>query len=105
MIGSAEEIVDAHQLLGIDRFYGQFDWGGLPRTLVEESLHRTPPRSHPQYATPPKPRKTVGAGALGLAGPDALAYQAAARASVRQKPSSATPWRAARRLMIESHRC
>jgi alkanesulfonate monooxygenase SsuD/methylene tetrahydromethanopterin reductase-like flavin-dependent oxidoreductase (luciferase family) len=44
MIGSAgeitEKILDARELLGIDRFFGQFDWGGLPRGLVEESLHR-----------------------------------------------------------------
>jgi alkanesulfonate monooxygenase SsuD/methylene tetrahydromethanopterin reductase-like flavin-dependent oxidoreductase (luciferase family) len=44
MIGSAaeitEKILDARELLGIDRFFGQFDWGGLPRALVEESLHR-----------------------------------------------------------------
>jgi alkanesulfonate monooxygenase SsuD/methylene tetrahydromethanopterin reductase-like flavin-dependent oxidoreductase (luciferase family) len=44
MIGSSEEItekiLDAHELLGIDRFFGQFDWGGLPRALVEDSLHR-----------------------------------------------------------------
>jgi hypothetical protein len=43
MIGSAEELIekilDAHQLLGLDRFYGQFDWGGLPRTVIEDSLH------------------------------------------------------------------
>lgn len=44
MIGSSEEIIekilDAHRLLRIDRFFGQFDWGGLPRPLVEESVHR-----------------------------------------------------------------
>jgi hypothetical protein len=44
MIGSSEEItekiLDAHRLLGIDRFFGQFDWGGLPRPLVEDSTHR-----------------------------------------------------------------
>ncbi|GAB3837478.1 LLM class flavin-dependent oxidoreductase [Dactylosporangium cerinum] len=44
MVGSAEEIaekiLDARDMLGIDRFFGQFDWGGLPRSLVEESLHR-----------------------------------------------------------------
>jgi len=44
MIGSSDEItekiLDAHRLLGIDRFFSQFDWGGLPRTLVEESIHR-----------------------------------------------------------------
>ena len=43
MIGSANEItakiLDAHDTLGgIDRFYGQVDWGGLPRELVEASI-------------------------------------------------------------------
>ncbi|MEU4243922.1 LLM class flavin-dependent oxidoreductase [Actinoplanes sp. NPDC026619] len=36
----AEKILDAKEMLGIDRFFGQFDWGGLPRALVEDSLHR-----------------------------------------------------------------
>ena len=44
MIGSSEEITEkilhAHQVLGIDRFYGQVDWGGLPRGHVEESIAR-----------------------------------------------------------------
>jgi hypothetical protein len=44
MVGSSEELVEnileARELLGIDRFFGQFDWGCLPRGLVEESLHR-----------------------------------------------------------------
>ncbi|MFC7529328.1 LLM class flavin-dependent oxidoreductase [Actinoplanes sp. GCM10030250] len=44
MIGSSaqitEKILDAHRMLGIDRFFAQFDWGGLPRTLVEDSVHR-----------------------------------------------------------------
>jgi hypothetical protein len=44
MIGSSEQItekiLDARDLLGIDRFFGQFDWGGLPRALIEDSLHR-----------------------------------------------------------------
>lgn len=44
MIGSADELIDkileARALLGIDRFFAQFDWGGLPRRLVEDSLHR-----------------------------------------------------------------
>jgi hypothetical protein len=43
MIGSADEItakiLDAHDTLGgIDRFYGQGDWGGLPRQLVQASI-------------------------------------------------------------------
>jgi alkanesulfonate monooxygenase SsuD/methylene tetrahydromethanopterin reductase-like flavin-dependent oxidoreductase (luciferase family) len=44
MVGSSEQItekiLDAYKLLCIDRFYGQFDWGGLPRPLVEDSVHR-----------------------------------------------------------------
>jgi alkanesulfonate monooxygenase SsuD/methylene tetrahydromethanopterin reductase-like flavin-dependent oxidoreductase (luciferase family) len=44
MIGSSEELIDkimlAHDVLGIDRFFGQVDWGGLPRDLVEESITR-----------------------------------------------------------------
>lgn len=44
MIGSSEELIekliDARRVLGIDRFFGQFDWGALPRQLVEESVHR-----------------------------------------------------------------
>nr|EJI98340.1 hypothetical protein JVH1_4208 [Rhodococcus sp. JVH1] len=43
-IGSADEptmkVVLAHEVLGIDRFFGQADWGGMPRTLVEESIAR-----------------------------------------------------------------
>jgi alkanesulfonate monooxygenase SsuD/methylene tetrahydromethanopterin reductase-like flavin-dependent oxidoreductase (luciferase family) len=44
MIGSSaqliEKILDAHQALGLDRFFGQIDWGGLPATMVEESVNR-----------------------------------------------------------------
>ena len=44
MIGSSdqlvEKILDAHQVLGLDRFFGQIDWGGLPKTLVEDSINR-----------------------------------------------------------------
>jgi alkanesulfonate monooxygenase SsuD/methylene tetrahydromethanopterin reductase-like flavin-dependent oxidoreductase (luciferase family) len=45
MIGSSEELVakilDAHETLGgIDRFFGQTDWGGLPREVVEGSVTR-----------------------------------------------------------------
>ena len=44
MIGSSaqliEKILDAHQALGLDRFFGQIDWGGLPKTLVEDSINR-----------------------------------------------------------------
>jgi hypothetical protein len=60
MIGSSEEltekILDARQLLGIDRFYGQFDWGGLPRHLVEDSIHR--------YATEIAPVVRANAGVI-----------------------------------------
>jgi alkanesulfonate monooxygenase SsuD/methylene tetrahydromethanopterin reductase-like flavin-dependent oxidoreductase (luciferase family) len=61
MIGSSEELVekilDAHAALGLDRFYGQVDWGGLPRPLVEESITR--------YATEIAPaiRAAIGASA------------------------------------------
>jgi alkanesulfonate monooxygenase SsuD/methylene tetrahydromethanopterin reductase-like flavin-dependent oxidoreductase (luciferase family) len=44
MIGSSEEvaekILDAHRILGLDRVFGQVDWGGLPRELVEASITR-----------------------------------------------------------------
>jgi alkanesulfonate monooxygenase SsuD/methylene tetrahydromethanopterin reductase-like flavin-dependent oxidoreductase (luciferase family) len=44
MVGSADELtdklLDAKTTLGLDRLYGQVDWGGLPRGLVEESIAR-----------------------------------------------------------------
>jgi alkanesulfonate monooxygenase SsuD/methylene tetrahydromethanopterin reductase-like flavin-dependent oxidoreductase (luciferase family) len=44
MIGTTEQLVekilDAHESLGLDRFLGQIDWGGLPRGAVEESIAR-----------------------------------------------------------------
>ncbi|BAH55336.1 LLM class flavin-dependent oxidoreductase [Rhodococcus opacus] len=44
MIADADELIEkivlAHDLLGVDRFFGQADWGGMPRTLVEESITR-----------------------------------------------------------------
>lgn len=44
MIGSAEQLIekilDAHEVLGLDRFLGQIDWGGLPRAAVEDSISR-----------------------------------------------------------------
>ena len=44
MIGSSEEITEkilyCREVLGIDRFFGQVDWGGLPRGRVEESIAR-----------------------------------------------------------------
>jgi alkanesulfonate monooxygenase SsuD/methylene tetrahydromethanopterin reductase-like flavin-dependent oxidoreductase (luciferase family) len=44
MIGTVEQltekILDARVELGIDRFIGQFDWGGPPSARVHESIHR-----------------------------------------------------------------
>jgi alkanesulfonate monooxygenase SsuD/methylene tetrahydromethanopterin reductase-like flavin-dependent oxidoreductase (luciferase family) len=44
MIGTVEQltekILDAHAVLGLDRFIGQFDWGGLPAARVHESIER-----------------------------------------------------------------
>jgi alkanesulfonate monooxygenase SsuD/methylene tetrahydromethanopterin reductase-like flavin-dependent oxidoreductase (luciferase family) len=44
MIGSTDEIivklVQAHEVLGVDRVFGQIDWGGIPRGMVEDSLSR-----------------------------------------------------------------
>jgi alkanesulfonate monooxygenase SsuD/methylene tetrahydromethanopterin reductase-like flavin-dependent oxidoreductase (luciferase family) len=44
MIGSVEQLIekilDAHETLGLDRFLGQIDWGGLPRAAVTNSIHR-----------------------------------------------------------------
>ncbi len=44
MIGTVEQltekIVDAHAALGLDRFIGQFDWGGLPAGRVHGSIER-----------------------------------------------------------------
>ncbi len=44
MVGSTEEliekIVDLHDALELDRFFGQVDWGALPREVVEESITR-----------------------------------------------------------------
>jgi alkanesulfonate monooxygenase SsuD/methylene tetrahydromethanopterin reductase-like flavin-dependent oxidoreductase (luciferase family) len=44
MIGSSEQLIekilDAHEVLGLDRFLGQIDWGGLPRAAVEDSISR-----------------------------------------------------------------
>jgi alkanesulfonate monooxygenase SsuD/methylene tetrahydromethanopterin reductase-like flavin-dependent oxidoreductase (luciferase family) len=44
MVGSAEELttklLDAKHALGLDRLYGQVDWGGLPLGMVEESIAR-----------------------------------------------------------------
>jgi hypothetical protein len=44
MVGSAQELtdklLDAKHVLGLDRVYGQIDWGGLPQRMVEESIAR-----------------------------------------------------------------
>jgi len=44
MIGTTEQLIekilDAVEALGLDRFYGQVDWGGIPAELVEESITR-----------------------------------------------------------------
>jgi hypothetical protein len=32
--------VEKEQRGCVDRFFGQLDWGGLPRALVEESITR-----------------------------------------------------------------
>jgi hypothetical protein len=64
MIGFGEEItekiLDTHELLSIDRFYGQFDWGGLPRTLVEDSLHRYATEIAPTVRDATKTASTPG---------------------------------------------
>jgi hypothetical protein len=42
MVGSPDELteklLDAQKTLGLDRIYGQIDWGGLPAELVKESI-------------------------------------------------------------------
>jgi alkanesulfonate monooxygenase SsuD/methylene tetrahydromethanopterin reductase-like flavin-dependent oxidoreductase (luciferase family) len=44
MISTAEQltekILDAHAAIGLDRFIGQSDWGGLPAARVHESIER-----------------------------------------------------------------
>jgi hypothetical protein len=42
--------------LGINRFFAQFDWGALPRPMVEDSIHR--------YATEIAPAVRAGAATL-----------------------------------------
>ncbi len=70
MVGSVDQLVekvlDASQLLGVDRFIGQIDWfigqidwGGLPRQLVEESITRRATEIAPQVRA-----------AIGKASPD-----------------------------------
>jgi alkanesulfonate monooxygenase SsuD/methylene tetrahydromethanopterin reductase-like flavin-dependent oxidoreductase (luciferase family) len=42
MVGSPEQvtekILDLHKILGADRFFGQVDFGGLPRERVQSSI-------------------------------------------------------------------
>ena len=44
MIGSTDELITklvlAHEILGVDRVFGQIDWGGMPRGLVQDSIDR-----------------------------------------------------------------
>src|SRR5664279_6017868 len=44
MIGSTDELITklvlAHEILGFDRVFGQIDWGGMPRGLVQDSIAR-----------------------------------------------------------------
>ncbi len=57
MIGSPEEvtekILDVRDVLGIDRFFGQIDWGGLPRDAVEASITRLAQEVAPAIRTSP----------------------------------------------------
>jgi alkanesulfonate monooxygenase SsuD/methylene tetrahydromethanopterin reductase-like flavin-dependent oxidoreductase (luciferase family) len=36
----AEKILDLHAELGVDRYLGQVDLGGMPRQMVRDSIHR-----------------------------------------------------------------
>jgi alkanesulfonate monooxygenase SsuD/methylene tetrahydromethanopterin reductase-like flavin-dependent oxidoreductase (luciferase family) len=36
----AEKILDLHAELGVDRFLGQVDLGGMPRQMVRDSIQR-----------------------------------------------------------------
>ncbi|WP_137874031.1 hypothetical protein [Rhodococcus sp. Q] len=36
----AEKILDLHTELGVDRFLGQIDFGGMPRQMVRDSISR-----------------------------------------------------------------
>jgi hypothetical protein len=44
MIGSVAEVTEkliaAKKALGLDRVFAQVDWGGLPSSLVEDSIGR-----------------------------------------------------------------
>jgi alkanesulfonate monooxygenase SsuD/methylene tetrahydromethanopterin reductase-like flavin-dependent oxidoreductase (luciferase family) len=62
MVGSADELTDkilqAHEVLGIDRFIGQIDWGGLPPSMVHESIARLATEIAPAVRAAVKPRTT-----------------------------------------------
>jgi alkanesulfonate monooxygenase SsuD/methylene tetrahydromethanopterin reductase-like flavin-dependent oxidoreductase (luciferase family) len=36
----AEKFLDLHAELGVDRFLGQIDFGGMPRQMVRDSIAR-----------------------------------------------------------------
>ena len=36
----AEKVLDLHAELGVDRFLGQIDFGGMPRQMVRDSIAR-----------------------------------------------------------------
>jgi hypothetical protein len=71
MIGSSEQLIekilDAHQALGLDRFLGQIDWGGLPepRRRLQPPLRRT--RRHHTRPRPNRRRPPVGLGRADIA--------------------------------------
>jgi alkanesulfonate monooxygenase SsuD/methylene tetrahydromethanopterin reductase-like flavin-dependent oxidoreductase (luciferase family) len=69
MMGSSEElaekITDLRDLLGVDRFMGQIDFGGMPRAMVEESITRLATEVCPAIRT------TQPAAAPGARAPDA----------------------------------
>jgi hypothetical protein len=60
MIGSTDELITklvlAHEILGVDRVFGQIDWGGMPRGLVQDSIARYASEIAPAVrAAPPPP--------------------------------------------------
>jgi hypothetical protein len=67
MIGTAEQstekIPDAHAELGIARFIGRFDSGGLPPARVHESIARLATEIAPLYGSPSARRSHNPAGA------------------------------------------
>jgi alkanesulfonate monooxygenase SsuD/methylene tetrahydromethanopterin reductase-like flavin-dependent oxidoreductase (luciferase family)/putative NADH-flavin reductase len=70
----AEKILDLHAELGVDRFLGQVDLGGMPHQMVRDSIQRfgdivarPPPRPHQGAGTPTRINVTVfgATGAIG----------------------------------------